>query len=601
MKKIFLLFLPLLSLFLMQCSSSQFSSYITREKDKLYEDGKEFRFISFNIPNLHYIEDYLPFEGINPWQLPDEFEIKDALTAIKQLGGKVARTYVLPLRKESDPMEYVRYIEGPGQFDEEAFRTFDMVLKIANEVGVRVIIPLVDNWKWWGGPMDYAAFRGKSHSEFWTDSLLISDFKKTINYLLNRENFYTGVQYKNDKAILAWETGNELDAPYSWTKEIAAFIKSIDKNHLLIDGVTFHGFTDERVNDPNTDILTTHYSKPGDVISNQNLFKGKKAYVIGEYGLRDTKSIADLSDVIINEGLTGGLLWSLRNRNREGGFYHHYERQSYESYRYPGFPSGDDYDERTIFQLVMEKAALISDEQIIPIPIPETPTLLDIKDISEISWQGSTSAQSYVIERKEEYVGNWVAIADNADESKYACRPIFSDETAQVGKRYFYRIKAKNESGESDYSNIVGPVEVKYQKLVDEFENLEKIISREGKLRLITYDNLRKAREDRSRLAGSSGSYIVYKTDDSISEVELFAFIIDEDSNVDIYVSSDGETYKEIEIDNEVYDFEEKDYGYYPAVKFFGSIKETGVRFLKVILSGDIQLSRMEIKHSEVK
>ena len=54
----------------------------------------------------------------------------------------------------------------------------------------------------------------------------------------------TGVAYKNDPTILAWETGNELGAyrlgegapPASWTSTIALYIKSIDKNHLVIDG-----------------------------------------------------------------------------------------------------------------------------------------------------------------------------------------------------------------------------------------------------------------------------------------------------------------------------------------------------------------------------
>ena len=41
-----------------------------------------------------------------------------------------------------------------------------------------------------------------------------------IEYLLNRKNVYTGIQYKDDKAVFAWETGNELQAPQDWTNEI---------------------------------------------------------------------------------------------------------------------------------------------------------------------------------------------------------------------------------------------------------------------------------------------------------------------------------------------------------------------------------------------
>ena len=64
-----------------------------------------------------------------------------------------------------------RHVEGPGKFNEEAFKAYDKVLQIANKVGIRVIIPLVDNWWWWGGPKEYAAFRGKQKDEFRTQSL----------------------------------------------------------------------------------------------------------------------------------------------------------------------------------------------------------------------------------------------------------------------------------------------------------------------------------------------------------------------------------------------------------------------------------------------
>jgi len=33
----------------------------------------------------------------------------------------------------------------------QPFRELDLALKIANEQGIRLIIPLVDNWKWQGG------------------------------------------------------------------------------------------------------------------------------------------------------------------------------------------------------------------------------------------------------------------------------------------------------------------------------------------------------------------------------------------------------------------------------------------------------------------
>jgi endo-1,4-beta-mannosidase len=249
----------------------------------------ELRFISCNVPNLHYIEDYLPFNGTNQWRLPDEFEIRDALLSIKQMGGKVARIYVFSVRKEGDTVE-IFHVEGPGKFNEEAFKTFDKVLQIANEVGIRLIVPFVDNWWWWGGPKEYAAFRGKPKDAFWTDEQLIADFKKTIEFVLQRTNTLTGIPYKQDKAVLAWETGNEISPPFSWTKEIAAYIKSIDANHLVLEGSGAREISKEALEDPNLDILATHYYHDAKaavnfIVKNRQMTKGKKPFIVGEFGI----------------------------------------------------------------------------------------------------------------------------------------------------------------------------------------------------------------------------------------------------------------------------------------------------------------------------
>ena len=133
--------------------------FITRSGNKLMEGDKEYRFISFNIPNLHLVEDNMAFEATNEWRFPDEFEITDALKTIKQMGGRAARTYVISICKKTGPNAIPCHVKKPGEFNEEAFRALDKVLEIANRVGVRVIIPFVDNWKWWGGAEQYAEYR----------------------------------------------------------------------------------------------------------------------------------------------------------------------------------------------------------------------------------------------------------------------------------------------------------------------------------------------------------------------------------------------------------------------------------------------------------
>jgi len=593
----------LLSSSIFASCASGFDNFITVQKDKLKDGKNDFRFISFNIPNLHYAEDYLPFEKTNPWCLPDEFEIRDALTTIKQLGGKATRMYVLSVRSKNDAPEIIRHVEAPNQFNEDAFRTFDKVLQIANEVGVRVIIPLVDNWQWWGGPREYAAFREKEKDAFWTDTLLISDFKKTIDFVINRKNTYTGVLYKDDKAILAWETGNELDCPFEWTKEIAGYIKSLDTNHLLIQGIRGVDITQEAIDEPNLDILTTHHY--GDskyslekIIANQQKAVGKKPYFIGEYGIIPTKDIQAITDTIINLNLAGGMLWSIRNRNREGGFYHHYEYNNFESYRGAGYSNGNMYDEKTVLDFVRQKAFQIDGQPVPPLPKPEKPLLLDIKNISEISWQGSAGASSYIVERKEE-TSDWSVVADSVDESKYQYRPLFSDETAELGKKYFYRIKAKNETGFSDYSNIVGPVEVTFKKVIDELEDLNKVYKQEGELQLLTFEDLRKAKEDRSRLSGKEGSSIIYRVPEATNEIKIDFFQAKESAVIQVLAGENIDSLIELKAEQKVYGFGNNEYGFFPAVRFSSDTLPLDIKFLKILINEGIQISRIEFTYSK--
>jgi mannan endo-1,4-beta-mannosidase len=60
---------------------------------------------------------------------------------------------------------------------------------------------------------------------------------------LNRKNTVTGVTYANDPTILAYELGNELrsnagnsDIVLEWLREMAEFVKTTDRNHLVADG-----------------------------------------------------------------------------------------------------------------------------------------------------------------------------------------------------------------------------------------------------------------------------------------------------------------------------------------------------------------------------
>jgi len=568
-------------------------------------DGdEEFRFISYNIPNLHYIEDYLDFDQINPWRLPDEFEIRDALETIKQMNGKVARMYVLSVRKKGESKKIIRHVEAPGVFDEEAFRTLDKVMQIANEVGVRVIIPFIDNWWWWGGPEEYAAFRNKSKDEFWTDPQLISDFKRTIEFLLLRRNIYTGELYKDDKALFGWETGNELVCSYSWTKEIASFIKSLDPNHIVIEGTHAQTLTEDAISDPNIDVLTTHHYTRIDetmknILKNEQLAKEKKPYYIGEFGLNSLENLKTIVDTVINSNLSGILLWSLRSHNRDGGFYMHLEKNGFGSYRFPGFVSGIAYNEKEMIDFMRAKAYEIDGKTAPPLEIPASPKLLDIKDIYHISWQGSVGASSYIIERSESGSDVWTVIVDSVTDADIAYKPLFMDTTAVLGHKYFYRVIAKNESGKSEHSNEVGPVKVDFLKIIDEMIDDSKIFKKEGVIEPILFKEIYQVKEDNSRLEAQSGSSVIYKVPESISSFLVDVFMRNNVCGITLLASDSLNNFTPLAAKIESFPPQKNVYGFLTPVKYSCDEFTEGTKYVKILCNDEAQLSRVEIEYTK--
>ncbi len=577
---------------------AQFSDFITVKGDKLMDGGKEFRFISFNVPTLHYIEDNLPFAEPNAFRFANEFEITDALVTIKQAGGQAVRIYTPSIRKETDDSSVVRHIYGPGRFDEEGFRIYDKVLEIANTIGIRVIISFLDNWWWWGGPKEYAAFRGKEKQEFWTDSTLIADFRLTVDHILKRVNTITGVPYKDDQAILCWETGNELECPTAWNIATARYIKSLDTHHLVMEGSHTRFIPQEYLDEPAIDIVQTHHYDRAPaiidyVLANRKSARERKPYIVGEFGFIPVKDMEVLLDSVISSGTNGIMIWSLRQHNRDGGFYYHTN-----AYRWPGFPSGNAWEEMAVTSLIHRKASEISGITPSPIPIPEPPRLLPIATPYKITWQGSTGASSYVIERKEDKPdAEWKLIASDASDANAAYRPLFSDTTAQVETNYLYRVSATSQSGTSQPSSPYGPVSMDSKMLIDEMANDSKFFAKSGNLQFLTLETIARAKEDRDRLVGSTGEYVVYRLTDSIASVNVEVLAVRLDGDVDVVISSGAspDSLSRLDVRRDIHQNFKNEYGFFTPISYFCDRVPPQHRYVKIVLADNSQIGHIEI------
>ena len=586
-------------------AESALHDFVTVRGDQLFEGDHPFRFISWDIPNLQLIEDNLPFTGLNPWRLPDRYEITDALATVRQMGGTVVRTYVISVQRTNDLPNTPRHVLGPGRFNEEAFRAFDVALQVANEQGIRLIIPLVDNWSWQGGRAEYAGFRGKSKDAFWTDPQIISDFKETIRFVLLRTNTLTGVRYCDDKAVLCWETGNELLSPVPWTSEIAGYIKSLDHNHPVMDGFTASELRPESLAMPEADIVTTHHY-PGSkktfaefIRENWAKAQGKKPYIVGEFGFAETAGMEKAIQAIRDTGASGGLLWSLRFHDRDGGFYWHSEphgANQYKAFHWPGSPMGAAYDEIPFMAMVRQYAFAIRGMTPPPVPVPRPPGLLPITAGAAIAWQGSVGAVSYVAERAPNPNGPWTVAGSGIDESFVQYRPVFVDSAAPQG-RWYYRVRAVNDSGVSEPSNVAGPAEVAHATFVDELADFAMLYAREGGLEIRTRDS-RKAKEDAHRVAGNAGDALIYRLPAAVEGFRVFAFFPKEVADLTFAVSADGRTYRNVAATRESDYQGAGEYGYWKPVLYHTEGIHGDGTFLRIRLAGETQIGRVEITHA---
>jgi mannan endo-1,4-beta-mannosidase len=588
-------------------SPSAFEHFVTARDGRLYDGDRELRFVSFNVPNLNYIEDEFAFQRTHPYRLPDAFEIRDALESVRQMGGQVVRLYTIPVRRARDPEDVPTYLLAPGELDEASMRAMDRVLALANETGVRLIVPLLNNWEWMGGRPQYADFRDKGEEEFWTDRQLVDDFKRTVEETVTRTNTLTGVEYRDDRAILCWETGNELQAPHAWTHEIASHIKKLDPNHLVMDGyyaIDPIPVREEAVADPVVDILSSHHyvSDPellrSFIRTNEEIIAARKPYVVGEFGFLGTAAVGRVLDDVVDSGISGALVWSLRFHRREGGFYWHSEPLGsglFKAYHWPGFESGDDYDERDLLAAIRARAFRIQGRTPPPLPAPEPPRLLPIEDVSRISWQGSVGASSYVVERSRERDGSWTVVADQLSDAAQPYEALFHDTSAAVGESYHYRVRARSLAGTSPPSNEVGPVEVPHLTWIDTMRSRAIPYAARGDVVVATDDD-RRFRERLHRRRAPSGSELVYRVPGRIAGVRVQAFAQETGDPVVVLGSADGRTFGPLFMERESLALGDPDYGYWIPVLYAGEGRKDD-RYVKIVFRSGAQLSRVEIDY----
>jgi mannan endo-1,4-beta-mannosidase len=202
--------------------------------------------------NLYYLQQLLSYaqQDQDPQALQAVREVLDDLVC---LSLPVARIWGF---NDSKDASSIRRSPEEG-FREEGLRGLDQAVWEAKRRGIRLIIPLVNNWAEYGGLPAYAAWATRlfggpfDHDDFFTNAQMKQWWKDYALVLMNRINTFTGIAYRDEPAILAWEIGNELRCPScagttrlpDAVSELAGFLRQIAPHQLIADGGD--GFDDD--------------------------------------------------------------------------------------------------------------------------------------------------------------------------------------------------------------------------------------------------------------------------------------------------------------------------------------------------------------------
>jgi endo-1,4-beta-mannosidase len=214
----------------------------------------EYFFLGVNIWDLWGRGDD-PFHGIALRDPFDDDLRRDILEKLAYLAEKripVLRVF-LDYHFEIDP--------GSGLFEEAILDRLDFVISTIRENGwpIRMIIShstgfdLQTGLSWYAKQAEGDAAR-KVHA-FYTDPRLRKIYKRQLRHVVEHVNGITGVAWKDEPVIWAWDVSNEPRILYgtpgttyasrtrdmvAWYAEMSGALRRFDPNHRIISG-TFYG------------------------------------------------------------------------------------------------------------------------------------------------------------------------------------------------------------------------------------------------------------------------------------------------------------------------------------------------------------------------
>lgn len=431
------------------------SEFVTRAGTSLQLSGKPFRFSGPNIEWLG-LEAYGPHDGLGP-RYPTHFEVDDAMDTAKEMGARVARSQTL-----GDSVGCELCIEPQlGVFNPEAFKAVDYAIKAAHDRGIRLIMTLAGDCATceFSGPGEYLKWTHRQDFKgFFTDPAVIAAFEEHIAAVLNHKNALTGVAYKDDPTILAWEncnmcaigvvwtsTSRNLTPYLPWIDTIGKFIKSIDAHHLYLDTSGFFRYDKNALDAKTPDLVAWEYYPHWDALvatgektTAQSFVQDAaavtghgKVYIANEFGwdITDWPTRDDLQVVLhtleTDPHISGDGFWALQAHTdnfgwqpipanvSNAGYARMGESGQWWALYYGGINTmiNTSDDMRARAQELRSHAYAMAGTPVPAHQVPPAP-VITTKGLGFIGWRGSAGAVSYSVQRQAGESDPWEMICD---------------------------------------------------------------------------------------------------------------------------------------------------------------------------------------------
>jgi len=201
------------------------------------------------------------FIGANFWQgmnlgvngpSGNRILLEQDLDQLQQLGVTNLRVMASSEGPNTEPHRMVpALMDSPGKYNPSVLDGLDYLLAEMGKRGMKAVMVLNNYWQWSGGMGQYVSWHEKTPipypgdygifiayvGKFYSCEECQTWYRNHIEAMINHTNSYTGLKYRDDPTIFSWELANEPRRyPINWINNTAAYIKSLDPNHMVTTG-----------------------------------------------------------------------------------------------------------------------------------------------------------------------------------------------------------------------------------------------------------------------------------------------------------------------------------------------------------------------------